>query len=181
MYRDTLCGRWDVDEGRAEREILKCLGSKFSPSKLEDIRRASVVKPPSLRYVDPAEVKSLIDQRKSRNSRDERCKLVAHIHEARRKAKEEHKSNLVELARQGDRRVISFLKRSAAASATDAGFLQRAGGAAEARASVADHCRRKYTATDPTSLPPAHSGSQNPPFHCCLYSYFMWGNCETPQ
>ena len=41
------------------------------------------------------------------------------IHEARKAAKENHKTALLHLAQQGDRRVISFLKRSSATSATD--------------------------------------------------------------
>ena len=81
--------------------------------------------------------------------------MVLQIHEARRQAKEDHKTNLLELARQGDRRVIGHLKRSSSASATDAGFLQRAGGSLEAQTSVSEHYRSKYTATDPTPLEPA--------------------------
>ena len=68
----------------------------------------------------------LIDLRKQASDPVERARLVGCIHEARKAAKEEHKTMLLRTAQQGDRRVISFLKRSSAASATDAGFLQRA-------------------------------------------------------
>ena len=57
-YRKTLCGRWDVDEGRAEAAALGHMGSGFSLSILDQIRSLSTVKPPSLRYVDPPDVKA---------------------------------------------------------------------------------------------------------------------------
>ena len=81
--------------------------------------------------------------------------MVLQIHEARRQAKEDHKTNLLELARQGDRRVIGYLKRSSSASATDAGFLQRAGGSLQAQAAMSEHYRTKYTTDDPTPIDPA--------------------------
>ena len=154
-YRKTLCGRWDVDEGRAELAALEHVKSGFDLSVLDHIRSVSTVKPPSLRYVDPPDVKALIDRRKSSTSEEERSRMVLQIHEARRQAKEDHKTNLLELARQGDRRVIGYLKRSSSASATDAGFLQRAGGSLQAQAAMSEHYRTKYTTDDPTPIDPA--------------------------
>ena len=52
-YRKTLCGRWDVDEGRAEAAALEHMGSGFKLSVLDQIRCLSAVKPPCLRYVHP--------------------------------------------------------------------------------------------------------------------------------
>ena len=149
-YRRTLCGKWDIDPRRAAEACQETLGKPFDLHTLSGIRQASVIKPPSLRYKDPPEVTKLIALRKQSVDPEDRPRLVGCIHEARKVAKENHKTGLLHLAR--DRRVISFLKRSSATSATDAGFLQRAGGAEQAVEGVKHHYKAKYCANDPTPL-----------------------------
>ena len=153
-YRRTLCGKWNIDTRRAMNACLESAGKPFTLSTLAGIRQACAIKPPSLRYKDPQAVSDLIDLRKQASDPVERARLAGCIHEARKTAKEEHKTMLLHAAQQGDRRVISFLKRSSAASATDAGFLQRAGGSEQAVQDVKLHYHAKYTATDPTPFSP---------------------------
>ena len=152
QYRRTLCGRWEVDERRLEVATEGMEHTPFTLDSLSILRDMAVVKPPSLRYRDPPSVLELIQLRKNSTDSSERAGLVKRIHEARLQAKADHETNPLLKAQQGDRTAIGFLKRSSCTSATDARFLQRAGGATSAIEQVESFYRSKYQAKDSTPL-----------------------------
>ena len=124
----------------------------FTLDSLSILRDMAVVKPPGLRYRDPPSVLELIQLRKNSTDSSERAGLVKRIHEARLQAKADHETNPPLKAQQGGRTAIGFLKRSSCTSATDARFLQRAGGATSAIEQVESFYRSKYQAKDSTPL-----------------------------
>ena len=146
--KQTLCGKWNLDAEELfahlqdqDRWDQGCIAAAA--------RQPGVAsRPASLKYQDPPEIKELIERRKKIHDADARTALMQEIHLLRRQARQDHKSSLLERAKQGDWRAIAHLRRSAAGSFTDGSYIQRAGGLAQAARDLHDFYVRKYASSE---------------------------------
>ena len=142
------CGRWITDTTTLEA-AAQDPDFHFSQETFANLCRKHSRRVPSLRYSDPPQIQELIRQRKTCNDPEHRARLSAEVTQARHLAQKQHKLNLLESARLGDRAAIGHLRRSAMQSSADGSFIERLGGEDAACESVRSFYAKKY------SLPPA--------------------------
>ena len=147
--RQTRCSKWLVDQ----ESLWKQLRSEpvWNQETIEAAVRTPGVstRPPSLRYVDPPDIKELIELRKQTRERDARAALMQEIHQRRRECCQRHKEQLLSKAKAGDRRAIAHMRASASGSFTEGSYLYRAGGLTKAVQDLHDFYERKYSTEDP--------------------------------
>ena len=130
--RSTLCGKWSFAPDLFFKELEH--KARWDQDTLAAAARVKGVSTrlPSLRYVDPPEIKNLITTRKSSQDADLRAALMQEIHQLRQLAQQRHKEDLLEKAQSGDHRAIAHLRASAAGSFTEGSYIHRAGGHTQA-------------------------------------------------
>ena len=146
--RQTLCGKWnlDLDEFFAQLQDQDTWDQGCIAAAARQPGVSS--RPASLKYQDPPEVKELIDRRKRMCDVDSKAALMQEIHLLQRQARQDHKSSLLERAKQGDWKAIAHLRRSAAGPFTDGSYIQRAGGLAQAAKDLHHFYLQKYSSTE---------------------------------
>ena len=147
--RQTLCGKWHIDAEQFFAALQHM--PEWDQGAIANAARVPGVssRPPSLRYRDPADIKTLIDRRKAVRDPDARAALMQEIHQMRREARQEHKTSLLQRAKGWDWRAIAHLRRSAAGSFTEGSYIQRAGGLDKATRDLHEFYAQKYASVDP--------------------------------
>ena len=135
------CGRWYVPTEVLERASnLKSF--EFTQENFRILCQEFGSRLPSRKYRDPPEIKELL---RRRNDWDTRADLVRQISQARLEAQKQHKMNLLQAARQGDRGAISHLRRSATQTFTDGSFIEQLGGQDAATLEMQSFYKKKYS------------------------------------
>ena len=139
----TKCGRWLVDglvlQAYAEE------GKPFEPEEFKNLCASHARRLPSLRYRDSQELKATIALRRQETDTQVKAALLQRIRHERAVAKNEHRIRILEEARGGDRRAISYLRKSAAHASFEVSYIQQRGGELAASQELQAFYEAKYT------------------------------------
>ncbi|CAE7335627.1 pol [Symbiodinium natans] len=156
-------GQWNYrseirEQGLRDPEFI------YNQDSISELCQKAATRPPNLRYSDSPRIQELIAERKSCMCPEKRALLMKQIRETRTADKAQHKTDLLQRARQGDRRAISFLRRSAAGASFEGGYVAARGGLQQAAEELADFYRHKYAREDAEPDPVrVHAASVAPP------------------
>ena len=121
------CGRWSVPD-KPLRKLAQDSESSFDPVEFAKVCRQHGTRLPNRRYKDPPQVMDLIRQRKLASDPQERTRLSAEVLKTRTEAQKQHKLDLLQAARSGDKGAIAHLRRSASQTHSDGSLIERLGG-----------------------------------------------------
>ena len=145
-------GHWTYNESKLQA-LLHDAQLEFTQENLETACAACATRPLNLRYRDSDFVKTLIRQRRNSTNIRERASLMEQVRQQRGQDKLDHKLQLWERAKGGDRQAISFLRRSAAGASYEGGYIAARGGADAAAEELQEFYRRKYARQEPAPPP----------------------------
>ena len=143
----TRCGRW-LPDVRAIEEYAGT-AEEFCPRRLSHVC-SDASRVPSLRYRDSPDLKSKIAARRLETDPVMKASMLAEIRHQRGQDRAEHKLQILQRARSGDRQAISYLRRSAAQASFETSYIEARGGQARA----VEEMRQFYVNKYATLLPP---------------------------